>query len=63
MSQSTLTLMDSYLFENNQAPDDDGGAIYSIDSTIIFAGNGKFTRNTAKHGGALHLFYRSKLII
>ncbi|XP_064402273.1 uncharacterized protein LOC135348059 [Halichondria panicea] len=63
MSQSTLTLMDNYLFENNQAPDDDGGAIYSIDSTIIFAGNGNFTRNTAKHGGALHLFYRSKLII
>ena len=26
MSQSTLTLTD-YLFENNQAPDDDGGAI------------------------------------
>lgn len=63
LSQSNLRLNDNYLFEDNQAPDGDGGAIYAIDSSIHFDGKGNFTGNSARRGGALYIFYQSRLIL
>ena len=63
ISQSVLRLDGTYFFENNQSPMDNGGAIYAIDSEIIFRGVGTFTNNSAIRGGALQLFYRSKITL
>ena len=63
LSQSVLRLNDSYFFENNQSPTDNGGAIYAIDSQIIFSGTGNFISNSAMRGGALQLFFRSRIIL
>ena len=63
LSQSVLRLEDSYFFENNQSPTGNGGAIYAIDSTINFSGTGNFVNNSAMNGGALQLFFQSRITL
>ena len=61
ISASRLILEDKYFILNNMSPNGDGGGIYAIDSRIVFKGSGQFANNTAKRGGAIHLFYGSMI--
>ena len=61
ISASRLVLEDEYFILNNMSPNGDGGGIYAIDSRIVFKGSGQFANNTAKRGGAIHLFYGSMI--
>lgn len=63
LSRSLLMLSGSYSFINNMSPTEDGGGIYAIDSTVILSDKGTFENNTAIHGGGIHLFYRSRLVL
>ena len=55
MYSSQLKLQGEYVFENNEANNGLGGAIHALYSTLRFEGNGQFTNNTARNGGAIAL--------
>ena len=58
-----VRLEGSYVFADNKAPTSNGGAIYAFNSQLFFSGNGTFTSNVARYGGALHLVRGSKLTL
>ena len=55
MFRSKLFLSGEYLFEGNRVSDIDGGVVYGHLSTLVLTGNGSFTGNSARYGGAIYL--------